>query len=673
MVARIHYRWDFIGLSTDNKPTPETSEKVVDGSTYYCSDNSKLYVWYKTQWYERKPLGGGGGGGSYTAGNGIDITDDTISVDTTTIQAKLTAGDNITITDDTISATDTTYTAGSNITITNGEISATDTTYSAFTGTDGTAAGTAGLVPAPATTDAGKFLKADGTWDTAGGGSGPTVVQTTGTSTTDVMSQNAVTSMVFADPDTQYKIKIGAGTSTSEGSDGIEIGHLAYADAENSVSLGRNAGSSTTAIGGVAIGSNTYASGVGTIALGATSGGNNLPQGVMTIGPSNTYYGYNSTNYRLLTGLYDGQSAHDAATKGQLDSIAIQNAGAPTTATVGTVGQLLEDTTNGKLYICTDTTGGSYTWTEVGAGGGGSGITELTSADYNWPENNPDGIAFWKLNDGIYHMLSSVKFYHDSTGNYDTERLIVVTTETVYKNCTDIVPHNIYYRRVNQSGTIVLGYPQRVLTTDFIKQSPGTSQTDVMSQNAVTSMIFADPETQQKIKIGAGTSSSEGNNGIEIGHNAAATGNSSVALGNTASASKLNAIAIGKNSLAKGQESIAIGDGADTGNDITNSVALGSGAQCHYKGEVNIGSENSYQAGYNSSNYRLLTGVYDPQSAHDAATKGYVDPTTDSSAPTTATVGRLGQIFIDTTNAAAYMCVAVDTVTPSYTWKQITV
>lgn len=48
----------------------------------------------------------------------------------------------------------------------------TDTTYSNFTGTDGTAAGTAGLVPAPATTDAGKFLKADGTWDTAGGGGG---------------------------------------------------------------------------------------------------------------------------------------------------------------------------------------------------------------------------------------------------------------------------------------------------------------------------------------------------------------------------------------------------------------------------------------------------------------------------------------------------------------------
>lgn len=55
-----HYRWDFIGLSTDSKPTPATSEKVADGSTFYCSDNSKLYVWYKNQWYEKEATGSGG-------------------------------------------------------------------------------------------------------------------------------------------------------------------------------------------------------------------------------------------------------------------------------------------------------------------------------------------------------------------------------------------------------------------------------------------------------------------------------------------------------------------------------------------------------------------------------------------------------------------------------------
>lgn len=59
MVTDNHFRWDFIGLSTDEKPTPATSSKVVDGSTFYCSDNSKLYVWCKTQWYEKTVSGGG--------------------------------------------------------------------------------------------------------------------------------------------------------------------------------------------------------------------------------------------------------------------------------------------------------------------------------------------------------------------------------------------------------------------------------------------------------------------------------------------------------------------------------------------------------------------------------------------------------------------------------------
>ena len=55
-------------------------------------------------------------------------------------------------------------TPGTNIQLNGNTISATDTTYNDFVGTDGTTAGTAGLVPAPAIADAGTFLKADGTW-----------------------------------------------------------------------------------------------------------------------------------------------------------------------------------------------------------------------------------------------------------------------------------------------------------------------------------------------------------------------------------------------------------------------------------------------------------------------------------------------------------------------------
>ncbi|MBO7731339.1 MAG: hypothetical protein J6S67_02250 [Methanobrevibacter sp.] len=45
-------RWDFIGLSSESKPTPAT-HRVVDGSTFYEADTSKLYFWTKDRWYEK--------------------------------------------------------------------------------------------------------------------------------------------------------------------------------------------------------------------------------------------------------------------------------------------------------------------------------------------------------------------------------------------------------------------------------------------------------------------------------------------------------------------------------------------------------------------------------------------------------------------------------------------
>lgn len=167
-----HYRWDFIGLSTDTKPTPETSPKVVDGSTYYCADTSKLYVYSTDDWYERKPLGGGGGGGGTSDFDELDNRpkyDNAVMTSSTNIPKVPTVNDaTLTITQNGVNAGTFTSNDADDTTI-----ALTDTTYSNFTGTDGSSAGAAGLVPAPATTDAGKFLKADGTWaEASGGGSG---------------------------------------------------------------------------------------------------------------------------------------------------------------------------------------------------------------------------------------------------------------------------------------------------------------------------------------------------------------------------------------------------------------------------------------------------------------------------------------------------------------------
>lgn len=300
-----HFRWDFVGLSTDEKPTPETSEKVVDGSTFYCSDTSKLYVYCKDNWYERLPLGGGGGS-SYTAGDGIDITNDTISVDTEVIQPKLTAGTNITISEDNVIS--------------------------------------------------------------AEGGGGATVVQTTGTSTTDVMSQDAVSGLLFQNKGDKQKVTIGGDITLQNvgsgsylaigerskitGSNGTALGAYAEsagssiaigsatfggvptkANGGDSIAIGCNAQVTSAGAYSMAIGNRSYTNGQSSISLGygAETPNNNsvsigraaktTRNGEVNIGSITTNYGYNSTNYRVLGGVHDGQDAHDAVTVEQVNSV----------------------------------------------------------------------------------------------------------------------------------------------------------------------------------------------------------------------------------------------------------------------------------------------------------------------------------------------------------------
>lgn len=273
MVTENHYRWDFIGLSTDQKPGSD-NPKVTDGSTFYCSDNSKLYVWYNDQWYEKTATGGGT---TYTAGDGIDITEDTISVDTETIQEKLTAGTGIDITDNTISAT--------------------------------------------------------------GGGGGVTVVQTPGDSTTDVMSQDASTKLIYPNFSSYPNIinigdismstvypHIAIGSNTTGSNYGLAIGAgdvntpPAKARQANAIALG--SGADVKSQEGIAIGYATVpANARGSIAIGDSAGENITAPGMVDIGTSYAGNGYSNSNYRLLTGVYDGQNAHDAVTVEQVNGL----------------------------------------------------------------------------------------------------------------------------------------------------------------------------------------------------------------------------------------------------------------------------------------------------------------------------------------------------------------
>lgn len=251
-------------------------------------------------------------------------------------------------------------------------------TYSDFMGTDGNDAGVAGLVPAPYADDVDKFLKSDGTWGTVS--AGPTVVQTTGTSQTDVMSQDATTSMIYNDPATKTEIAIGfsakakgtngisigagagSGPTNSSTSNNIAIGNSALCETINTYDcitigqLAKTQSHSSISIGRGATVSSGYQ---GSIAFGAYS--TVTRKGEINVGTSWNATGFNNTAYRVIGGVHDGQNNHDCATVAQGNTL---SASAPTTSTEGVLGQLWTDTTNMHTYQCTAISGSTYTWTQ---------------------------------------------------------------------------------------------------------------------------------------------------------------------------------------------------------------------------------------------------------------------------------------------------------------------
>lgn len=609
-----------------------------------------------------------------------------------------------------------TLTAGTNVQISaQNVISATDTTYSAFVGTDGQTAGTAGLVPAPATTDAGKFLKADGTWDTAGGG-GPTVVQTTGTSTTDVMSQNATTSMVFANPGTNTQIRIGSTGNVSNYA--IRIGSSGTASNTSAISIGSNA--QATGVNAVALGADTLVTHRGSIALGSAA--QTTVKGQVMVGTTNTYDGYNSTNYRIISGVHDPVDAHDAATKGYVDAHSggvtpVQTTGTSTTDVMsqdattkmiypriadypdsinirGTSGI---DTATGEFAIAvgTSTTARGERAVSIGCSATAlaNGDRSVAIGNFAKVNNNSKGIAIGNLatcsnpysialgssattsrvgevnigagtsgegyNSTNYRVIGGV---HDGQDAHDAATVGQLTAYSVVSGAgaptTSTVAQYVgqfYYDTTNDGyyyctaitaqGTTpeTYSYTWTALSTGgsgpTVVQTTGTSQADVMSQNAVTSMVYADPATKYNVRIGGYATGNPANGGAVILGDASGNFQNSIAVGNSAT---------------------TYGVGA---------IALGAGSRANAVGEMNIGSVWT-SFGYNSSNYRLLSGLYDAQSDHDAVNLSQLNGRVlqNAGAPTTATVGTVGQLLEDTTNGKLYIC--ADATNP-YVWEEV--
>lgn len=188
-----------------------------------------------------------------------------------------------------------------------------NTNITNFVGTDGQTAGAQGLVPAPATTDADKFLKSDGTWATAGGGGGDTVYSDKSTSASanggSVYIGNKDSSQVVqTDPTNantaRYFVAL-PWTNTAQGRNGM-VNILGAATGVGSVAVGQNA--KTDWQEGVAVGPGAHAYDQGSIAIGpycAATGGDDIAIGRFAqtgLGGYGVYVGYSDGSSHSASG-----------------------------------------------------------------------------------------------------------------------------------------------------------------------------------------------------------------------------------------------------------------------------------------------------------------------------------------------------------------------------------
>ena len=161
----------------------------------------------------------------------------------------------------------------------------------------------------------------------------------------------------------------------------------------------------------------------------------------------------------------------------------------PTNAAVGDA-YITEDT--GILYVWV-----GDEWTPLNMqGGGDGGVKTLTSADYNYPANNPTAIVLRLLDPGVYQIKytdnqAPVVKYMEGGGNQtfkDGEPIWI--TPTVGSSNTSLfrIGQGPYFNVIQllNSSSIRNKY---VLFEDSITQETGQSQGLVMSQKAVTDAL----------------------------------------------------------------------------------------------------------------------------------------------------------------------------------------
>lgn len=389
------------------------------------------------------------------------------------------------------------------------------------------------------------------------------IVQTTGTSTTDVMSQKAVSENVCfgsgasVDADsTSSGIAIGQGANASDS--GISIGNIAKSTKAQCISIGRDANSSQTAcicigFGATASASNSISIGQGAMATGAYSvsiGTNSTASdpSVVSVGDGSTNANYGT---RRIVNVKDPVNAQDASTKKYVDD-SIAGISTPT-------------------------------------------IVQVTGT------SETDVMSQKAVTDSLATKVDAEEGKGLSTEDFTTEE------KEKLANIPDEIPE------VN------------------IVQTTGTSTTDVMSQKAVSeNTCFGEGASAEASGVAIGPQTiSSASTSVAICSKAKATAGGALAIGEQTQATNSGASAFGGRSQALGLHSLTLGSMSKAIADY--SVALGYNSKSDEEYTVSVGS------GQATNGTRRIVNVGDPEGEHDATTKNYVDNKSKKFTATVAT------------------------------------
>ena len=331
-----------------------------------------------------------------------------------------------------------------------------------------------------------------------------------GTNTDGAMTQNATTRMVHPSGSTSYNIGIGR-ASAGDGISTIRIGVNSVASMGGIV-LGNSA---TTGTGGsysqfryaMALGQGSDAgSGTGSVALGAYA--RTQRNGEVNIGSTNTNYGYNGTNYRVLGGVHDPINNQDAATKKYVDT-AVASAGPTVVQTTGqsTTNVMSQKATTDMIFNPDNSAiqiGAIYADNDGVAIGDGSqhndavrcvtiGKNSYSSSDngiaigYNARTDNSAGIALGENSyaDEVDNVLS-IGNNDANHGTVFTRRIINVTDPEQDQDAATKKYVDSYFDTENGDFGILTYYP---FTFEYVAQAPQVSPYVTINQTKLKNRV----------------------------------------------------------------------------------------------------------------------------------------------------------------------------------------